>query len=171
VRGLLSSRSAGAERISQSDQAGRTRVDDRGADRSGRLQLAGPIESLSARRTLCRLSLFPDRQVAGDRLRPEMEIDQSRCDGPRIGPLPFGAGMAGSSGAFKAGIAMRTAAIPVFVAFGLAGGFALAQSTSDPLAQLRDCSLMERAERLKCLDRLSRSMEPPARPAPANDNW
>ena len=66
---------------------------------------------------------------------------------------------------------MRTAAIPSFVAFGLASGFALAQSTSDPLAQLRDCSLMERAERLKCLDRLSRSMEPPARPAPANDNW
>ena len=66
---------------------------------------------------------------------------------------------------------MRTAAITVFVAFGLASGFALAQSAGDPLAQLRDCSLMERAERLKCLDRLSRSMEPPARPAPANDNW
>ena len=62
---------------------------------------------------------------------------------------------------------MRTAAIPPLVAFGLASGFALAQSTSDPLAQLRDCSLMERAERLKCLDRLSRSMEAPARPAPA----
>ena len=66
---------------------------------------------------------------------------------------------------------MRTAAIPPLVAFGLASGFALAQSTSDPLAQLRDCSLMERAERLKCLDRLSRSMEAPARPPPAVGNW
>ena len=66
---------------------------------------------------------------------------------------------------------MRTAAIPPLVAFGLASGFALAQSTSDPLAQLRDCSLMERAERLKCLDRLSRSMEAPARPAPAVGDW
>ena len=67
---------------------------------------------------------------------------------------------------------MRTAAIPLFVAFELASGIALAQGTSDPLAQLRDCSLMERAERLKCLDRLSRSIGgPPARPAPAVDNW
>lgn len=66
---------------------------------------------------------------------------------------------------------MRTAAIPLFVAFELVSGIALAQSTSDPLAQLRDCSLMERAERLKCLDRLSRSMGPPARPAPAVGNW
>ena len=66
---------------------------------------------------------------------------------------------------------MRTAAIPPLVAFGLASGFALAQGTSDPLAQLRDCSLMERAERLKCLDRLSRSMEAPARPAPAVGDW
>ena len=67
---------------------------------------------------------------------------------------------------------MRTAAIPWFVAFELTSGIALAQSPSDALAQLRDCSQMERAERLKCLDRLSRSMEPPpARPAPANDNW
>jgi len=65
---------------------------------------------------------------------------------------------------------MRTAAIPLFVAFELASGIALAQGTSDPLAQLRDCSLMERAERLKCLDRLSRSIGPPARPAPAVGN-
>ena len=63
---------------------------------------------------------------------------------------------------------MRTAAIPLFVAFELVSGIALAQSTSDPLAQLRDCSTMERAERLKCLDRLSLSM---ARPAPAAGKW
>ncbi len=66
---------------------------------------------------------------------------------------------------------MRTAAISLFVAFELASGVALAQSTSDPLAQLRDCSMMERAERLKCLERLSRSMGPPARPTPAVGNW
>jgi len=67
---------------------------------------------------------------------------------------------------------MRAAAIPLFVAFELVSGIAFAQGTNDPLSQLRDCSQMERAERLKCLDRLSRSMEPPpARPAPANDNW
>jgi hypothetical protein len=66
---------------------------------------------------------------------------------------------------------MRIAAIPLLVAFELVSGIALAQGTNDPLAQLRDCSLMERAERLNCLDRLSRSMASPARPAPANDNW
>jgi hypothetical protein len=65
---------------------------------------------------------------------------------------------------------MRTAAIPLFVAFELASEIALAQGTSDPLTQLRDCSLMERAERLKCLDRLSRSIGPPARQAPAVGN-
>jgi len=66
---------------------------------------------------------------------------------------------------------MRTAAIPWFVAFELTSGIALAQSPSDALAQLRDCSLMERAERLKCLDRLSRIIGPPARSAPAVGNW
>src|SRR6266542_1420699 len=100
-----------------------------------------------------------------------MEIDQSFCDGPRTSPLLVGAGMAEPSGARKAGIAMRTAAISLFVAFELASGVALAQSTSDPLAQLRDCSMMERAERLKCLDRLSRSMEPPDSHTPAVGNW
>src|SRR5260370_21260481 len=30
---------------------------------------------------------------------------------------------------------------------------------------------MERAEGLECLEKLSRSIEPPARPAPAGDNW
>jgi hypothetical protein len=66
---------------------------------------------------------------------------------------------------------MRTAAISLFVAFELASGIALAQSPSDPLAQLRDCSMMERAERLKCLERLSLSMRPPASPTPAVGNW
>jgi hypothetical protein len=66
---------------------------------------------------------------------------------------------------------MRTAAILPFVAFEVAGGIALAQGVSDPLAHLRACSLMERAERLECLDKLVRSIAPPPRPAPAADNW
>ena len=39
------------------------------------------------------------------------------------------------------------------------------------MAQLRACSVMEREERLECLEKLSRSIAPPARPAPAGDNW
>jgi hypothetical protein len=65
---------------------------------------------------------------------------------------------------------MKTA-VPLSVAFNVAGGVALAQGASDPMAHLRACSLMERAERLECLDRLSRDIAPPARPAPAGDNW
>jgi hypothetical protein len=66
---------------------------------------------------------------------------------------------------------MRTAAIPISVAFGLASAVAFAQGASDPVAHLRACSLMERAERLECLEKLSRSIAPPARPAPVGDNW
>ncbi len=65
---------------------------------------------------------------------------------------------------------MKTAAIPLAVAFKVAGGVAFAQSPGDPIAHLRACSLLERAERLECLDKLSRSIAPPARPAPG-DNW
>src|SRR5260370_41674664 len=114
------------ERLTQSDQARRGRVDDRGTDRSGRVQLASTIEPLSARRPLRRLSVFSNRQAAGAGLRPEMEVDKSRCDCPRTVPLLGGAGMAGSSGAQSAGVAMKTAAIPLAVAFGVASriGFA-----------------------------------------------
>jgi hypothetical protein len=42
--------------------------------------------------------------------------------------------------------------------------------TNDPVAQLRACSVMESAERLKCLENLARSIEPAAGPAQA-DNW
>ena len=52
--------------------------------------------------------VLPDRQAAGAGLRPEMEVDQSRRDRPRPRPLPGGAGMAGSSGARSAGIAMKS---------------------------------------------------------------
>src|SRR5258708_23806902 len=65
---------------------------------------------------------------------------------------------------------MKPAAIPLAVAFKVAGGVAFAQSPGDPIAHLRACSLLERAERLECLDKLSRSIAPPARPAPG-DHW
>ena len=66
---------------------------------------------------------------------------------------------------------MKTAAIPLSVALNVAGGIALAQGASDPMAHLRACSLMERAERLECLEKLSRNIAPPADPAPGSDNW
>ena len=66
---------------------------------------------------------------------------------------------------------MKTAAIPLSVAFEVASAVAFAQGASDPVAHLRACSLMERAERLECLEELSRSIEQPARPAPGADNW
>ena len=66
---------------------------------------------------------------------------------------------------------MKTAAIPLSVAFNVAGGIAFAQGASDPMAHLRACSLMEHAERLECLEKLSRNIAPPARPVPGSDNW
>jgi hypothetical protein len=67
---------------------------------------------------------------------------------------------------------MRAAVIPMSVAFEVACKVAFAQSVSDPLADLRACSMMEPAERLECLDKLSRSLTPAqARPAPATNNW
>ena len=66
---------------------------------------------------------------------------------------------------------MKTAAIPLSVAFNVAGGIAFAQGASDPVAQLRACAVMERADRLECLERLSRNIAPPARPVPGGDNW
>lgn len=64
---------------------------------------------------------------------------------------------------------MNGPAIPLSVAFGIVSSVAFAQ-TSDPVAQLRACSVMERVERLKCLDDLSRNIDPAVGPAQA-DNW
>ena len=64
---------------------------------------------------------------------------------------------------------MRGPAIPLAVAFGVASAAAFAQ-TSDPVVQLRACSVMERAERLKCLDDLSRNIDQATGP-PQADNW
>ena len=49
-------------------------------------------------------------------------------------------------------VAMK--AIPLSLAFEIASGIAFAQGAADPMAHLRACSLMERAERLECLDKL-----------------
>ncbi|MBR0793522.1 hypothetical protein JQ631_30965 [Bradyrhizobium manausense] len=64
---------------------------------------------------------------------------------------------------------MRT--LPLSVALGLAGGAAFAQGAADPIAHLRACSAMERAERLECLDGLSRDIAQPDRPVRNSDNW
>jgi hypothetical protein len=67
---------------------------------------------------------------------------------------------------------MKTLAIPMAVAFEVASTVAFAQGGSDPVADLRACSLMERQARLECLEKLSRSIAPPTRPAaPGGDNW
>ena len=62
-------------------------------------------------------------------------------------------------------------AILLSVALEVASRIAFAQGTGDPMADLRACSLMEHAERLECLEKLSRKIAPPAAPAPGSDNW
>lgn len=64
---------------------------------------------------------------------------------------------------------MKGPAIPLSVVFGVASAGAFAQ-TNDPVAQLRACSVMERVERLKCLDNLSRNIGPAVGPAQV-DKW
>jgi hypothetical protein len=62
-------------------------------------------------------------------------------------------------------------AIPLSVAFEVASRIAFAQDAADPMAHLRACSLMEHAERLECLDKLSREIAPPDRSVRSGDNW
>src|ERR1700688_1661203 len=66
---------------------------------------------------------------------------------------------------------MKRAAIPFAVAIVVTSGIALAQGTEDPMAKLRDCSPMERAERLDCLDKALRTIAPAHQQAPKGDNW
>ena len=163
------------------DQAGRAHLDDLGAHRAGLLQLAGRLRPLPARRPLHRLPLYPARQAAGAWLRPQLEDDQSRRDGPGPHSLSGGAGMAATPGAQAAGQAMKIATICIAFAFASASAGALAQGAGDAMEKLRACSLLAPAERLECLDKLSRDIAPPspARPAaspapgvaPAADNW
>ena len=62
-------------------------------------------------------------------------------------------------------------AILIFVAFEVYSGIAFAQGAADPMAHLRACALMERAERMQCLDSLSRDISAPGRAAGDGDNW
>ena len=62
-------------------------------------------------------------------------------------------------------------AIALLVAFEVASRIAFAQGTTDPMAQLRACSLMEHAERLECLNKLSRDIAPLDRSPGSSDNW
>jgi hypothetical protein len=75
---------------------------------------------------------------------------------------------------------VKIAAICLTFAFGPASADALAQGASDAMEKLRACSLLAQAERLECLEKLSRDIAPPpprlaASPAPglapAADNW
>ena len=62
-------------------------------------------------------------------------------------------------------------AIPLSAAFVVASTLAFAQGADGPMANLRACSLMEREQRLECLDKLSRDIAPPDRAAHGGDNW
>jgi len=76
---------------------------------------------------------------------------------------------------------MKIAATCVAFAFGLAGAGALAQDAADAMEKLRTCSLLARAERVACLEKVSRNIGPSPLPrpaaaaapgaAPATDNW
>jgi hypothetical protein len=74
---------------------------------------------------------------------------------------------------------MRIAALCVAFVFGMASATAFAQGAADALEKLRACSLLAPAERLECLDKLSREITPSPRAvaspapkvAPAADNW
>jgi hypothetical protein len=76
---------------------------------------------------------------------------------------------------------MKIARICLSVPFGLASAGALAQGAGDAIEKLRACSLLAQADRLECLEKLSRDIgstsppRPPASPttvvAPVTDNW
>jgi hypothetical protein len=66
---------------------------------------------------------------------------------------------------------MKRTGLPLPAALAVVSGIALAQGADDPMAQLRACSLMERTDRLECLDKLSRAVAPSARPAPKREGW
>ena len=62
---------------------------------------------------------------------------------------------------------MRIATTCMVFAFGLASAGSLAQGASDAMEKLRACSLLAHAERLECLEKLSRDIAPPSPPRPA----
>ena len=66
---------------------------------------------------------------------------------------------------------MKRAALFAAAVLAMRGGAALAQGEDDPMAQLRACTLMESAERLECLDKLSRAVTSAIPPAVKDDRW
>ena len=66
---------------------------------------------------------------------------------------------------------MKRAAFFALAALAVMGGIALAQGEDDPMAQLRTCSLMEGADRLECLDKLSRAITSAIPRAAKEDRW
>lgn len=66
---------------------------------------------------------------------------------------------------------MKHVSLPLSAVFVVVSGIALGQGAEDPMAQLRACSLMQGAERLECLDKLSRRDPSSARPAPNTEGW
>jgi hypothetical protein len=66
---------------------------------------------------------------------------------------------------------MKRATLFASATIAVMGGIAQTQGGDDPMARLRDCSLMEQADRLECLDRLSRAVTPWAPPGPKEDRW
>jgi hypothetical protein len=74
---------------------------------------------------------------------------------------------------------MKAAGIWAAFALGLASAGAAAQGAGDPMDKLRACSLLPQAERLECLEKLSRDIAPAPPPAtppearrsPAAEDW
>jgi hypothetical protein len=74
---------------------------------------------------------------------------------------------------------MKTAAICLCVTIGVASRGALAQDAGDAVEKLRACSQLQSADRLECLQKLSRDLAPPPSPASpsasdstgAGENW
>ena len=55
---------------------------------------------------------------------------------------------------------MKSASACLLVAFALGGASAMAQAAGDPMDKLRACSTLAHAEKMKCLDLLSREIAP-----------
>src|SRR3954454_15326929 len=66
---------------------------------------------------------------------------------------------------------MKRAVFNVAFALVVVTGVAPARGTEDPLKQLQTCSLMQREDRLQCLDRLALSVARPAGPSAAANQW
>jgi hypothetical protein len=66
---------------------------------------------------------------------------------------------------------MRVAVTPVLVAIALTSEIGLTQGAEQPMAQLRDCTPTDRAERLECPDNASRTIAAAGEAASKEDNW